>query len=107
VILHTIQPSTPLRSCSCGTTPDLIEARGRTLVDPRLLCMPATAWHVECRVCGVATPPSYSRTTAEFLWHNAHRPQDFVRLEFMRAARIDAERRLLLQAAQREAGVAA
>ncbi|NLA67982.1 MAG: hypothetical protein GX856_07040 [Gammaproteobacteria bacterium] len=69
MILVDIQPSRPLAPHrACGHVPHLIEARGRSTTDPRLLGTPARAWHVECSRCGVATQVHRTARRAELAW---------------------------------------
>lgn len=91
MIHHDIKPRATLRACSCGYAPHLIEARGRTLVDPRLFGMPARMFHVECCRCGVATTPVWTQATAEHLWATQ---SDMVPTSRLLTLRAEAERAL-------------
>lgn len=70
MIHHAVKPRTTLRTCDCGHAPHLIEARGRTITDPRLLGLPARTFHVECCRCGIATRPAHTQADAEARWRS-------------------------------------
>ena len=94
MILNTIAPRAPLSAAICGHVPQLVEARGRVQVDPRLLGKPARQFHVECPHCGLATAPYYSARTAEALWNLARSREDLASLSDLPALRLRAERAL-------------
>lgn len=92
MIQHTIPPHAPLALHTCGSVPHLVEARGRSGTDPRLLGTRARSYHVECSRCAVATAPQLSARTAEHLWHTASALIPVARLP---ALRLEAERALI------------
>lgn len=94
MILHAIAPRTRLAADVCGHTPQLIEARGRVQVDPRLIGQPARQYHVECAHCGLATAPVYSPRSAEAIWNLSRTREDLVDVADLPALRLKAERGL-------------
>lgn len=92
MIHHALHPRRMLAAHTCGHAPHLIEARGHTLTDPRLLGKPARLYHVECCRCGIATVPVWTQRTAEHLWAAQ---AGLIPVTQLQALRIDAERGLL------------
>lgn len=92
MIHHQITPAAPLAPHSCGRAPQLIEVRGRSLTDPRLLGKPARIYHVECARCQVASIPAQTPAEAEARW--AHQGLYIVRTDRLPALRIAAEQSL-------------
>lgn len=91
MIHHDLTPNAPLAAHTCGRAPRLIEARGRSFTDSRLLGMPARSFHVECCRCGVSTTPSFSQAVAEAMWaYQAH----LVKTSELHALRVAAEKQL-------------
>lgn len=94
MILHTITPRTRLAADVCGHVPQLIEARGRVQVDPRLIGKPARQYHVECAHCGLATAPYYIARSAEAIWNLSRSREDLIPVVDLPALRLRAERAL-------------
>jgi hypothetical protein len=92
MIQHTIRPHAPLAPHTCGSTPHLVESRGHSGTDPRLLGTRGRSYHVECSRCAIATAPQLSARTAEHLWDTATR---LVPVDRLPALRLKAERALI------------
>lgn len=93
-----LAPSLPLVPHYCGSPAHLVAVNLPSTghaVDglPSLL-----HFHVECPACGVATPPSYSKATAEALWR-IHDVRPLVPVSKLPALRAQAEEQLRAQVA--------
>jgi hypothetical protein len=73
MIQRQIRLPRPVRDCSCGKQPRLIETRGNPggclLLAYRRACPPQLHFHLECAACGLTTDRMKRPVGAERAWN--------------------------------------
>ncbi|MBS0218111.1 MAG: hypothetical protein JSR63_07975 [Proteobacteria bacterium] len=85
MIQHDISLRQTAPLCKCGERCRVIESRGRSITDPRLLGTPSSTYHVECMECGIASVPQHSVGVALHAWKTGN-TVDTAKLPMVRGA---------------------
>ena len=85
MIQHDISLRQTAPQCACGERCHVIESRGRSVTDPRLIGIPSTTYHVECMQCGTASVPQHSVGMALNAWKTGN-TVDVAKLPMVRSA---------------------
>ena|SRR5580765_7521809 len=86
MIQHDISLRQTAPLCNCGERCRVIESRGRSITDPRLIGTPAiSTYHVECMECGTASVPQRSVGMALNAWKIGN-TIDIARMPMVRSA---------------------